>query len=156
MKSRTEPRWCQRILRAAFALVVVRPSMSTGMAVRITGAALAIGFFRSAAAAEPLCVPFDFSRGSIGLHVNVKGVPLFMILDTGVDPSVIDLSRADALGLKVDRAAGGEATGGGDAKQARAFPVTLSNLTISGRPFASFDALAMDMGILSEDLWPRP
>ena len=120
------------------------------MAVRITGVALAIGFFRSAAAAEPLCVPFDFSRGSIGLHVNVKGVPLFMILDTGVDPSVIDLSRADALGLKVDRAAGGEATGGGDAKQARAFPVTLSNLTISGRPFASFDALAMDMGILSE------
>lgn len=46
------------------------------------------------AQAAPLSVPFDFTRGAIGLDVSVNGTPLYMILDTGVDPSVIDLARA--------------------------------------------------------------
>ena len=102
-----------------------------------------------AASAEPLTVPFDFSRNAIGLDVVVKGAPLHMILDTGVDPSAIDLARADALGLKVDRGAAGEASGEGDAKQAQVFPATIENLAIAGRSFASVDALAMDMSTLS-------
>jgi hypothetical protein len=50
-----------------------------------------------------LDIPFDFSRGAIGMDVTVHGVPLFVILDTGVDPSVIASARAESLGLKVDR-----------------------------------------------------
>ena len=109
-------------------------------------AALVIG---GSAMATPLTVPFDYSRNAIGLNVTVKGAPLFMILDTGVDPSVIDLAHADALGLTVDRKAGGEASGEGDAKQSKVFPSSISGLAIAGRDFAPVDALAFDMTTLS-------
>jgi len=111
--------------------------------------ALAIALICCATSAAPLSVPFDFSQSAIGLDVTVNGTPLYMILDTGVDPSVIDLGRAEALGLKIDRTAGGEASGEGDAKQAQAFPVTIDRLAIRGRVFAAIDALAVDMGALS-------
>ncbi len=101
------------------------------------------------ALAAPLSVPFDYSRSAIGLDVTIKGAPLYMILDTGVDPSAIDGARATALGLPVDRGAGGEASGEGDAKQAQIYPATISGLAIAGRGFPDFDAAAMDMGALS-------
>jgi hypothetical protein len=82
-----------------------------GLLRRLPAAALTATLFCGAALAKPVEVPFDFSRGAIGLDVTVKGVPLFVILDTGVDPSVIDINRAEALALNVDRAAGGEAVG---------------------------------------------
>lgn len=103
----------------------------------------------SAAYAAPLEIPFDFSRSAIGLNVTVNGAPLFMILDTGVDPSVIDTARADALGLKIDRADSGEASGEGDAKEAKVYAVTLDGLAISDRTFSPIDALAMTMDTLS-------
>ena len=102
-----------------------------------------------AALAEPLEVPFDFSRSAIGLDVMVKGTPLYMILDTGVDPSVIDVTRAEALGLKIDKTAGGEASGEGDAQEAKVYAATLGGLTIAGRNFPPIDALAMNMDTLS-------
>ena len=102
-----------------------------------------------AASAEPISIPFDFSRSSIGLEVTVRGTPLYVILDTGVDPSVIDLARAEALGLKVDRQDGGEPSGFGDAKGATVFPSSIDKLVIGGHAFASFDALASDMTALS-------
>jgi len=40
----------------------------------------------------------------------VNHEPLFILLDTGVDPSTIDLHRAEALHLKIDRNAGGRVT----------------------------------------------
>jgi hypothetical protein len=102
-----------------------------------------------AAGAEPLTVPFDFSKSAIGLSVTVKGRPLYMILDTGVDPSVIDLKEAEALGLNIDRGAGGEASGEGDAKNSAAYPATLSGLAIGGRGFADIEALGFDMSALT-------
>jgi len=113
-------------------------------------AALAFAAACSAASAAPLSVPFDFSRHVIGLDVTVHGQKLHMLLDTGVDPSVIDTARAEALGLKVDRASGGEASGEGDAKQATVYPATLDGLAIGGREFPPVDALASDMSTLSE------
>jgi hypothetical protein len=104
-----------------------------------------------AAPAAPLVLPFDFSRSAIGIEVRVRGAPLYVILDTGVDPSVIDLARAQALGLKIDRGGGGEVSGVGDAKQATAFPSRIDALAIDDRTFAPFDALAFDMTALSAD-----
>ena len=101
------------------------------------------------AAEAPLTVPFDYSRGAIGLDVTVKGTPLYMILDTGVDPSAVDIKRADALGLPVQRGAGGEASGEGDAASAQIFPATIESLALGGRPFGAVDAAAMDMSALS-------
>ena len=122
---------------------------TTGLLRGLPAAALTVTLFCGAALAKPLEVPFDFSRGAIGLDVTVKGAPLFVMLDTGVDPSVIDISRADALGLHVDRGASGEASGYGDAKSARVFSATITGLAIAGRSFASVDALAADTTAMS-------
>ncbi len=72
-----------------------------------------------------------------------------MLLDTGVDPSVIDIARAEALGLKIDRGNGGEASGEGDAKEAKVFPATVDGLAVGGRAIAPIDALAIGMAGLS-------
>jgi hypothetical protein len=109
----------------------------------------ALALLPGIASAEPLTVPFDFSHGAIGLDVTVKGTPLHMLLDTGVDPSAIDITRADALGLKVDRGTSGEATGEGNAKEAKIFAATIDGLAIGGRTVPPIDAAAMDMAGLS-------
>lgn len=101
------------------------------------------------AGAEALRVPFDFSKSAIGLDVTVHGTALYMILDTGVDPSVIDLKRAETLGLKIDRGAGGQASGEGDAKDSAAYPAELDGLAVAGHGFAPIEALAFDMRALS-------
>lgn len=46
---------------------------------------------------------------AVEVDVSVHGTPLHKLLDTGVNPSVIDLTTADKLGLPVDRGDGGEA-----------------------------------------------
>lgn len=98
----------------------------------------------------PFSVPFDFSKSEIGLDVTIKGQALHMILDTGVDPSVIDMARAGSLGLAVDRGISGEASGTGDGKGMTVFAATIDGLAIKGRGFAPFDALATDMSGLSK------
>ena len=92
-----------------------------------------------------LDIPFDFSHKAIGIDVTVHGIPLFVLLDTGVDPSVIATARAESLGLKVDRASGGEASGYGESKSATVYPTTIDGLAIRGRSFAPIDALTADI-----------
>jgi len=106
-------------------------------------------FLSGAAQAASLTVPFDFSRSEIGLDVVVGTTPLYMILDTEVDPSVIDGKRAESLGLKIDHGAGGEAAGEGNAKNATVYPATISGLSIAGRAYPDVEALAADMSGLS-------
>ncbi len=106
-------------------------------------------FLTAAAQGGSLTVLFDFSRSEIGLDVVVGKTPLYMILDTGVDPSVIDTKRAEALGLKIDRNAGGEASGEGNAASAKVYPTAITGLGIAGRDFPAVEALAADLGGLS-------
>lgn len=49
---------------------------------------------------QTLRVPFDFSQSEIGIDATVNGEPLYILLDTGVDPSPIDLQRAEAWALR--------------------------------------------------------
>ena len=98
---------------------------------------------------QTLRVPFDFSQSEIGIDATVNGEPLYIMLDTGVDPSVIDLQRAEALHLKIDRNAGGPVSGFGNTEQLTAFPTTIEGFAISGHKFGSFDALASDLSALS-------
>ena len=107
--------------------------------------ALSVG----AVVAAVLDIPFDFSRRAIGIDVTVHGTSLYVILDTGVDPSVISNARAETLGLKVDRASGGEASGYGEAKSAQVFPATIDELAIRGRSFPPIVALAADTSGIS-------
>jgi Aspartyl protease len=96
-----------------------------------------------------LDIPFDFSRKAIGIDVTIHGTPLYVILDTGVDPSVIAIARAESLGLKVDRASSGEASGYGESESATVFPATIDGLAIRGRSFAPIDALMADTTAMS-------
>ncbi|HEY4763076.1 MAG TPA: retropepsin-like aspartic protease [Candidatus Sulfotelmatobacter sp.] len=98
---------------------------------------------------QTLRVPFDFSQSEIGIEATVNGEPLFILLDTGVDPSTIDLQRAEALHLKIDRNAGGQVSGFGNTEQPTAFPTTIQGFAIAGQKFGSFDALASDLSAIS-------
>lgn len=103
----------------------------------------------TAAHAAGQTVPFDFSHHAIGLNVSVKGKPLYVLLDTGVDPSAIDLGRAKALGLPMQKGPGGEASGEGSGS-AHVFPATIKALAIDGKAWGDVDALALDMAGLSK------
>ena len=105
--------------------------------------------FAAAAHAASQTVPFDFSRHAIALQVSVKGQPMYMLLDTGVDPSVIDLGRAKALGLPMHPGQGGDASGEGSG-HAHVVPATIAKLSIDGQAWGDVDALAMDMAGLSK------
>ena len=116
------------------------------MTARIAAAIVACAL--TGAAAEPLSVPFDFSRHAIGLTVVIKGKPLYFLLDTGVNPSVVDLARAEALGLPLDRKAAGEGNGEGPGT-APEIPGTIPSPEIGGRKFANVEVLATDMSAMS-------
>jgi Predicted aspartyl protease len=105
-----------------------------------------------AAGAEPLTVPFDFSQSEIVLAITVKGEPVSVLLDTGVDPSAVDLALAEKLGLPLDKHDGGEAAGQGSADHAIVYPGKIENIAIAGRDFGSVDALASDLSPLSVKL----
>jgi Aspartyl protease len=113
------------------------------MSLRIAILAMAGVLSLGAAAAAPLVVPFDFSRHAVGMTIIVKGKPLYVLLDTGVNPSVIDLKRAKALGLELNFKAAGE--GNGEGGTTAAIPSTIPSPQIGGRSFAPIDALATDM-----------
>jgi hypothetical protein len=99
--------------------------------------------------AQTLRVPFDFSQSEIGVDATVNGKPFYVLLETGVDPSAIDLGSAEALHLKIDRKIAGEASDAGNTRQLTAFPTTITDFAISGHKFASFDALTGDLSGLS-------
>jgi Aspartyl protease len=101
------------------------------------------------AVGSPLSVSFDFSRQAIGLDVTVKGTPLHVMLDTGLNPSGIDLKRAQSLGLPIDRKAAGEGNGEGGGS-AKVFPSTIRDLKIGNRAFGNVQALAFDMAPISK------
>jgi len=94
--------------------------------------------------ANPLATSFDFSLSEIGIEVSISGKTLFAIVDTGVNPSVIDLAVADELGLKVDRTDSGEAGGFGEGRGMTVFPTRIAGLSLAGHKFPAFDALASD------------
>ena len=76
-------------------------------------------------------------------------MPLTVLLDTGVDPSSIDLAPAESLHLPIDRKTSGEAAGTGGDKHAQVFPATIAGLAIGGRNFAPTATLAGDLSGLS-------
>lgn len=100
--------------------------------------------------AQTVRVPFDFSQSVIGIDATLNGESVYIMLDTGVDPSVIDLKRAEALHFKIDRTAGGgEVSGFGNTEKPTAFPTTIQGFAISDHKFRDFDALATDLSALS-------
>lgn len=96
-------------------------------------------------------IPFDFVRNEIILQVKVDGKgPFNMMLDTGTDPSVVDLATAKELGLKLS-SAGGPVSGGGTDKNL-AYETRLPLVEAGGVTMKNLSAVAIDLSKVSERL----
>ena len=96
-------------------------------------------------------VPFEFHKNEVILQVKVNGKgPLNMMLDTGTDPSAIDINTAKDLGLKLD-AIGHKASGGGTETNL-AYYTRLPLVELSGLTAKNVDAAAIDLSKVSERL----
>lgn len=116
---------------------------------RLIAALVFIALPAGAMATEPpITVPFDYSRHAIGLNVIVRDARLFMLLDTGVEPSIVSLATAKALNLPMDRSKASE--GSGFSGKAMAIPATIRGITIGGRIFGHVEALALDTSAMSK------
>jgi predicted aspartyl protease len=96
-------------------------------------------------------IPFDFYRKEIILQVKVNGKgPFNMMLDTGTDPSTIELNTARELGLKLI-SLGSPPVGGGTAPR-MVYGVYLPVVQIGGLAANNVEAVAIDMSKISERL----
>ena len=96
-------------------------------------------------------MPFDFYHDAIIIQVTVNGKgPLNMLLDTGVDPSVVDLATAKVLGLQL-AAKGDPGTGGGTGAKL-AYETELRLVELGGLRATGVAALAVDLSKTSATL----
>src|SRR5690349_24451199 len=96
-------------------------------------------------------VPFDFYRNEIILAVKVDGKgPFNMMLDTGTDPSAVDLTTAKDLGLKL-HPAGKELSGGGTNSNP-GYYTQLPLVEAGAFAAKNVEAVALDLSKMSERL----
>ena len=86
------------------------------------------------------------SKGIMLISATVKGSDSYgAFIDTGVDPSVVDLSFARAFGLPVDESVSGEAEGSGDGQGLLVMQAIIEGLSLNNRQFDTIDAVAADL-----------
>ncbi|HJX93832.1 MAG TPA: aspartyl protease family protein [Pyrinomonadaceae bacterium] len=96
-------------------------------------------------------VPFDFYRNEIILEVKVSGKGAFqMMLDTGTDPSAIDLNTAKEIGLKLNPI--GQQGAGGGTRVNLAYETKLPLLEIGRLTAKNVQAVAIDLSEVSQRL----
>jgi len=96
-------------------------------------------------------IPFDFYRNEIILQVKINGKgPFNMMLDTGTDPSGIDLATAKELGLKLVPL-GKPATGGGTDVNPT-YGTELSLVEVGGLTAKDLEAIAISLSKISDRL----
>ena len=96
-------------------------------------------------------IPFDFYRNEIVLQVSVNGKgPFSMMLDTGTDPSVVDLAWARTIGLKLD-SIGRQGDGGGTDVNL-AYGTKLPLVEIGGLSARNIETAALDLSKISARL----
>ena len=96
-------------------------------------------------------VPFEFYQNEIIVQVKINGKgPFNMMLDTGTDPSAIEVTTARELGLKLD-AVGKPVSGGGTSANV-AYETKLPLVEVGGLVVKNISALALDLSKVSERL----
>jgi predicted aspartyl protease len=96
-------------------------------------------------------VPFEFYRNQIILQAIIDGKgPFSMLLDTGTDPSAIDLATARDIGLKLP--ARGHSVSGGGTSPNNGYETKLPAVAIAGLTAKNVSAVALDLAKLSEEL----
>lgn len=86
------------------------------------------------------------SKGIMLIRASIKGSDTHAaFIDTGVDPSVVDVSFARALSLPVDESISDEAEGSGDGQGLQVMRATIEGLSLNSRQFDAIDAVAADL-----------
>ena len=89
-------------------------------------------------------VPFDFVRGTVIVHVTLDGQgPFAMMLDTGADPSIVDLETARTVGMKI--AAKGEQGSGSGTDVNLAYGTVMNAVALGSLRATHVAAAAMDL-----------
>jgi len=96
-------------------------------------------------------IPFDSVHGVVIVHVKLDGHgPFAMMLDTGADPSIVDLATARSIGMKI-ASQGGQGSGTGtDANLA--YSTRMEAVALGAFQARRVDAQAMDLSGLSKAL----
>jgi len=94
-------------------------------------------------------VPFEFYKNELVAEVMIDGKgPFMMLLDTGTDPSAIDLVIADAIGIR--RGSKGRRSDGGGTGKNLSYACKLKNVELGGLKAGTIDAAAIDLSKVSE------
>ena len=110
-----------------------------------------VGFAQGGSKDQVVEVPFEFYRNEIIVQVKLNGKgPFNMLLDTGTDPSAIELTTARELGLKLE-SMGKPASGGGTSVNL-AYLTKLPLVELGGLTAKNISAAAIDLSKLSERL----
>lgn len=105
----------------------------------------------SAATIPSIEIPFDFYKNEIILQVKVNDKDsLNMMLDTGTDPSAIDLNTARELGLKLQPL--GKPGSGGGTDVNLTYYTKLPVVEVGGLSVKNLEALALDLSKVSARL----
>ncbi len=100
-----------------------------------------------------ILIPSQEHKGILLIKGSIKGTgPYDVFIDTGVDPSVVDLSKARELGLPVDESMSGKAEGSGDGQGLTVMRASIEGLTLKGREIRSIEALAADLSSFASAL----
>ncbi|MDH3223881.1 MAG: retropepsin-like domain-containing protein [Gemmatimonadota bacterium] len=95
-----------------------------------------------------LQVSFESPSGLIMIKVGFgPDAEMNVLMDTGVNPSVFDLKRAQDLGIQIDGRRP-YATQGAGSRALLAYPARVGQLRIAGQTVDAFDALAMDLSAM--------
>ena len=96
-------------------------------------------------------IPFDFYHNEIILQVKVNGKgPFNMMLDTGTDPSAVDLTTAKDIGLKLHPL--GKPGEGGGTDVNLTYYTEMSLVEVAGFTVKNVETLAIDLSKVSERL----
>lgn len=131
------------ILRIGFCVAVA--ALASGVPPRPAGPAhLSLPAHRGPIAS----VPFRYEQNQIIVSVRAGGSgPLNFLLDTGTDPSIVDLATAYRIGASLAPPQGGGAgAGSGDVVARR---TTLMSVTVGELPAGNIEAAAIDLSELS-------
>ncbi|MDH3456263.1 MAG: retropepsin-like domain-containing protein [Gemmatimonadota bacterium] len=97
-------------------------------------------------------IPFDFERNQIILTVSMNDEgPFYMFLDTGGNPSAVDLTAAREAGIPLDTTAAGEAEGVGG-EPIPIYAAQITTLRLGETVVGDVDAVALSLNHISARL----
>jgi predicted aspartyl protease len=99
-----------------------------------------------------MALPFDLVENQVVVRVKISGRgPFACLLDTAVEPSVVDLTLARELGLRVSDDRPGEAAGQGH-EAAAFYPSELPDVWLGELEIGDVDAVAFDLSRIGSKL----